>query len=433
MIRVLVLSAKKRYYPAEILKLLPLLAGEGWDGGGGVAQFCGVTKDCRFIPAPTLALPRLRKGGDNTFKLLPLLAMGRQYTQACSREKELNVIIPPMLLRDYYSEFRIITRLSIPLIISLVAEIGIQLTNSVMMGYLGTAALAAGALGIGISLLVNMAMLGVTNAAGIFIASAYGAEEYDKIPHYWQQCLYLCIGLTILLSFLYLHFGWILQQLHQAPQVVQLTQQYLWGEMWGIFPVFGFWLFKEVSATLEKTTFIMIVAILGLPLNALLDYLFIFGKGIFPQWGMYGIGFSGSIVYWIMFALLMAYGLMHSKLAPIIRKRWGAIHWRQMVTLLKMAWPISCGYFFEAGLFSAASVMMGWVSIDAQAAHQIVFQYIDVNYMIFLGISQIAGLRIATYYGAEDKAGIHRSMVTATVLTVLTAGNLHCCLFEYSL
>ena len=321
----------------------------------------------------------------------------------------------------YLDELKRSVILIIPLMAALLAEMGIQLTDSVMMGYLGSNALAAGALAVSTSILIIVATIGFTAGAGIFIAQAHGGNDRQVMIRYWQHGLYVSAIISIPVMLLYANFSLIFQLLHQNPIVINLAQQYLWGELGCAFPVFAFCLFKDLGAILEKTTFIMIVAICALPLNAFLDYCFIFGKFGFPQWGMFGIGLSSTVVYWLMFLVPLVYARREPIFKAIIFSSWQRIHFKTTGEIFRIGWPMCCVYFFEAGLFSASAFMMGWVSVDAQAAHQIVIQSVDTAFMLSLGVAQVAGLRVAKYYGANDYIGMKNTVFVNTVLTIFVS------------
>jgi MATE family multidrug resistance protein len=322
---------------------------------------------------------------------------------------------------SYLQEFKLSLKLALPMMAAYLAEIGIQLTNSVMMGYLGPDALAAGALAVSTNILIFITLLGITNSSGIFIANAYGAKDIPTSIRYWQHGVYLCALISLPIMCLLAHMNTIFTLFHQNLIVITLAQDYLRGEMWGIFPGLAFWLFKDVSATVEKTSIIMMTSIIVLPINALLNYAVIFGKFSLPKLGMYGIGLTCSFVYWIMFLIPLIYGYCHPLFKTIIRAPLQKLQLKYLREIFLLGWPLCCVYFFEAGLFSASAIMMGWVSIAAQAAHQIVIQAVDTAFVLSLGIAQVAGLRVSKYLGAKDLEGLKRSVNVNITLAIFVS------------
>lgn len=323
----------------------------------------------------------------------------------------------------FISEFKTCWRLAIPLITALVAEMGMQIINGIMMGYLGTDALAAGALAVSASILILVSSMGITISAGIYIAQAHGAQDHQKIINYWQHGIYLVILISIPIMLVEGHLYLFFQVFHQDPHVISLAQYYLWGELAAIPAVLGYVLFKEICTILERTLVLMLISIACLPLSALLNYAFIFGYWGFPKWGMFGIGISNTIICWLMLLIMVIYAYHHQLFKPIIHHAWQRLHYPTLLAILKTGIPIGTTIFFEAGLFLVSALMMGWISVTTLAAHQIAIQYVDLIFMFSLGATQVATIRVAKFYGANDLVAMQRTVKANILISSIIAGS----------
>jgi MATE family multidrug resistance protein len=71
--------------------------------------------------------------------------------------------------------------------------------------------------------------------------------------------------------------------------------------------------------------------------------------------------------------------------------------------------PISIALMLEWGLFSSAALLMGVISTTALAAHQIALQVTAILFMVPLGISMAATVRVGQAFGAGDTEGVKRA------------------------
>lgn len=307
----------------------------------------------------------------------------------------------------FYRELKHSFWLALPLMVALVTETSLGLIDSAMMGYLGPLALAAGALAIGAFWLGIVVSFGTLSAVGICTSQALGAgEPPSRVIHYLQQGAYLSLLLATPVMLLTWHAGFILRATGQDPAVTVLAVQLLHGITWAVPAEFGFYLLWDFVSSLEKTRILMFVALCALPLNAALDYGFVFGVWGLPKWGMFGIGLSTSIVLWCMMLSLFSYCLIHSKTRLYLWQRFCKPHITTVLHLLRIGLPSGFLLLFEVGLFVISAFMMGRVGTITLAAHQVVLQCVEISFMFVLGVAKISSIRVARNAGAKNWQGV---------------------------
>jgi MATE family multidrug resistance protein len=84
--------------------------------------------------------------------------------------------------------------------------------------------------------------------------------------------------------------------------------------------------------------------------------------------------------------------------------------------LLRLGVPSGLQYVFEAGSFSVSAIMMGWIGAKALAAHQIAISLASISFMIILGISNAATIRVGTAVGRRDAREVRMAGFTAVAL-----------------
>ena len=107
----------------------------------------------------------------------------------------------------------------------------------------------------------------------------------------------------------------------------------------------------------------------------------------------------------------------------LIRDLWKGFKWKFDVgvvrKLLHIGIPSGLQYVFEIGAFSMAAIMVGWISAEALAAHQIALNMVAVTYMAASGLGAAAAIRIGNQMGKKDLSNLKRAGVSSFVLVVI--------------
>jgi len=149
----------------------------------------------------------------------------------------------------------------------------------------------------------------------------------------------------------------------------------------------------------------------------------IFGKFGFPALGVEGAALASLIartaMIFFIVALLMQWKNMWSFIiACNFRKYTNAI----FVKIFKLGVPTSMQFFFEISAFSGAALIMGMVSKNAQAAHQIAINLSSITFMICSGLAMAATIRVGNQLGKKDYDAMRRAGLSAFIqVTIIMA------------
>lgn len=329
---------------------------------------------------------------------------------------------------QFFAEIRLSLLLAIPLIAAALAQMGIELVDTLMMGRLGPTALAAGSLGSAIFIFLIVIGIGLITSLGVLIARAYGAGDSNAIRRIMRQGVWL----TIIVSLPGMLIMWFspdfLLKIGEDPLVVAGTAAFLRAEVWGFLPAVGFFALRELVSALSKPRIVMIVAISAIPMAAIANYILMYGKLGFPALGIAGIGYATSLVEWISLIALVICVTWH----PYFRKyriyqKIDKPHFKILKELIRLGAPVGVLYGLEAGLFSIATLMMGFFGPAALAAHQIALQSLSVAFMPSLGISQAAAVRVSQEMGARKPKNAKRAAHVSILIGVMFASIAACC------
>ena len=241
------------------------------------------------------------------------------------------------------------------------------------------------------------------NGYSPLVAQFFGAKNFAAIKPITSQGFILAsiIGLVIFIvmrNFLpiYLIFG-------IDSNTAELAQAYLRGLSIGVFPAFYYHVLKQVNEGMGRTIPILIVMVCCLPINLILNYLFIYGGLGIPSFGVEGCGFGSGIVFWIMFGLLLIYSkfisthsVFHGDYIPSTFDR------ARLQTLLKLGYPIGLSLCLQTGLFSVLTLIVGRFGTIQASAHQIVLNYSGFVFMVPLGLSMAITVCVGQLIGKGE-------------------------------
>jgi len=118
--------------------------------------------------------------------------------------------------------------------------------------------------------------------------------------------------------------------------------------------------------------------------------------------GLKGAGYATCIARLYMFLAITYYVFRSGKFKEYIGTK---IHENEMSKLikniLKVGIPSGFQGFFEIAAFYGAVVMMGWISIEHKAAHQVAIGFVSLTYMAATGIATAGGIRVGAGVGEK--------------------------------
>ena len=314
----------------------------------------------------------------------------------------------PWLAREVAATFH----LSWPLVVANVATNAMNVTDIMMLGWLSPKALAAGALGFNLYLPLLIFGIGVVSAASPVVARMVGADRNDiegprrAAHHTFVSVAILSVPMWIVL----LNARTILTALGEPPELAADASTYLHGLQWALAPSLLFFALRSVFAALDRPGPTLLAGLLAVGVNALGNWLLIFGHYGFPAWGIFGSGIATCVSQSFMMLILAAYAFMDRHLARyrLFRGPW-RFDWRSFREIWRLGAPIGATIVFEVSIFAASVLLMGLISVASLEAHAIVFQIASFAFMVPLGVGQAATVRVGHAFGARDRTAVSRA------------------------
>jgi len=297
--------------------------------------------------------------------------------------------------------------LSLPLATAQVLQAATGFVDTVMMGMLGSQAIAAG--GLGAIVFTGLLLIGtaIVSAVSPLVAEAYGSGTRERVRIVVQQGLILAIALGIPLTLLLLNMEPILRGLGQSPTLVPLMAVYLKAVAWGAIPGLLVAVLRSFVAALSKPRPVMLVVMLGTVINIVANYTLMFGLFGLPRLGLAGIGYASTLSFWGMLLMLIFYILWNREMQhyPVIGNSF-RFDPKLFKEVLWIGIPLGVLGLVETGMFTLTSVLVGLLGTVPLAAHQIALQTAALTFMVPMGIGLGTTVQVGQRMGQKDALGM---------------------------
>jgi len=326
------------------------------------------------------------------------------------------------VLKTYTKEFNYNLKLATPVMLGMLGHTFVSLVDNIMVGQLGTAELAAVSLGNSFIFIAMSIGMGFSTAITPLIAEADSEKDFVKGKSSFKHGLFLCSVLSVLLFILMLIAKPLMYLMKQPEEVVELAIPYLDLVAISLIPLIIFQGFKQFSDGLSMTKYPMYATILANVINVVLNYALIFGKLGFPQMGIVGaaIGTLVSRIVMLFFLWWLLKGKEKSK-AYVTNIKLFSLENRMIKKVLNLGFPSAMQMFFEVAIFTAAIWLSGTLGKNPQAANQIALNLSSMTFMVAMGLSVAAMIRVGNQKGLRDFSELRRIAISIFILGLLLA------------
>ena len=296
----------------------------------------------------------------------------------------------------------------------------VAFADNVMVGQLGTAELAAVSLGNSFVFIAMSLGIGFSTAITPLVAEADSANNISQGKNAFKHGLILCTLLSVLLFLIILLLKPLMYYMDQPKEVVELAIPYLNYVALSLIPLIIFQALKQFSDGLSNTKYPMYATILANVINIVLNYLLIFGSFGFPKLGIVGAAIGTLFSRIIMVYFLWMIFKSKDKFRPYITNfNFKKIEQKISAKLLNLGFPSALQMFFEVGIFTAAIWLSGVLGKNPQAANQIALNLSSMTFMVGIGLSVAAMVRVGNQKGLNDFISLRRIAFSIFFLTFI--------------
>jgi len=287
--------------------------------------------------------------------------------------------------------------------------------DTLMVGHVSPAALAAVALGNLYFFAVAIFGMGVLMGLDPIIAQAVGAQDEPAIARGVQRGMLLAALLATPAMILLWPAGHVFRWLEQPADVVPLAAVYARFVIPGVLPFLVYAVLRQTLQAMGRLRSIVITIVAANLLNILLNYALVYGHFGLPPLGVAGSSIATTCSRWIMALLLLglSWPVLRRHLLPIRPEVFTlAPLWR----MLRLGAPIGAQFELEYGAFGLTGILMGRLGTNQMAGHQVALNLASLTYMVPLGVSAAVAVLVGQAVGRGDPLGARRSARTALLV-----------------
>ena len=192
--------------------------------------------------------------------------------------------------------YKQIWTIAYPILISLIMEQLIGMTDTAFLGRVGEIELGASAIAGVYYLAIFMMAFGFSVGAQILIARRNGEGNYKEIgPIFYQGIYFLVVVAAILFTLSIVFSPFILKNIISSPHIYDAAESYIHWRVYGFFFSFVGVMFRAFFVGTTQTKTLTLNSIVMVLSNVVFNYILIFGKFGFPQLGIAGAAIGSSL------------------------------------------------------------------------------------------------------------------------------------------
>ena len=274
--------------------------------------------------------------------------------------------------------------------------------DTLMVGHVSAQVLAAVALGNLYCFSIIIFSMGTLMSLDPIVAQAIGAGDNTAVARAMQRGFILALGLSVFSALLMAPASQALTLFRQSPEIIPDASRFIRISIAGVVPYLAFVVFRQSLQAMHRVAPIVWTILVANVVNALLNWVFVYGHLGSPPRGAAGSAIATVISRWLMAMMLLvvSWRTLRPHLLPI---RANVAQRDALVRMLRLGTPIGAQQALEAGAFAAIGLLMGVLGTIEMAAHQIAITLASLTFMVPLGVASAAAVRVGHAIGAGDE------------------------------
>lgn len=323
-------------------------------------------------------------------------------------------------LQIYLQDIKETLLLGYPIIIAQLGIVLMGVADTIQVGEIGAAPLAASGIANSTFFLVIIIGIGILSIISPLLATAKSQDENEQCSLLLTNALRVSVWIALLtilvLFFLTFNFNWF----NQKPEVEVLAIPYLYIITISALPMMLFIAARNFTDGLSYTKISMWITFIGVFLNVFLNWVLIHGKLGLPALGLNGAGYA-TLLTRIFMTVAILYYIFQTKVFEAYLVNFSIRNYHSAITtkILQLGIPAGMQYFFEMAAFVGAAMMAGWIGVHQLAAHQIAINLSAITYMMASGLASAGAIRVGDAQGENSREKTLRAGTSAFVLATL--------------
>lgn len=293
--------------------------------------------------------------------------------------------------------------IAIPISLQSMISFGVQLTDTVMLGYFGEVALSASSLAGSFYMIFGCICMGLGCGAAVITAQYWGKREIDPIREMCAICFKVTIIISLVFTFLGIAFPRQIMQIYTTDEaVIESGIRYL-----RILSI-GFLFNGLATAATQILRSVNIVKIAlfatigSFFVNVFFNYVFIFGKLGAPRLEVAGAAIGTVIARVFEFAVICGFVFLRDKTIGMRLRHMRGFSRDMMRKYIKAGVPVLVSDIIMVVGANLVTVIIGHVGAGFTAANSIASVVNNVIMNLFFGISSSSSVITGNLVGEGD-------------------------------
>jgi len=310
-------------------------------------------------------------------------------------------------------------RLALPLVLAEIGWMSMVIVDTMMVGRLPNSAESIGAVSISSSIFIVFAFFGEGLLIGLdtLVSQAFGAGHREDCHRSLINGIYLSFAIF---PFLFLPVWYLPLYFHRMgvdPSVVVLAVPYMHTLGAGLLPLLLYFAVRRTLQGMNMVRPIAFALVTANLINFLGNYIFIFGKFGMPALGVTGSGWATAVSRTYLALVLVGYLLWYDhRHRTDLLKTPVEIDIQRIRRLISLGLPAALQLTAEVSVFAMVASLIGRLGAVPLASHQIALNTVAFTYMVPLGISSAAAVRVGQAIGRRDPLAARDAGNTAILL-----------------
>jgi MATE family multidrug resistance protein len=317
---------------------------------------------------------------------------------------------------NLHRELLPLLRLAGPVVLAEIGWMSMGVVDTMMVGPLGPAAIAATGLGGGVFTAIAIFGMGLMLGLDALVSQAFGAGDREECARWLHQGVLLAVVAApfVMAATWLAYLSLDLWGLHPAIQT--LVADYLRVVAAGAWPLLLYAAFRRYLQGMHVVRPIMFALVSANFVNAAGNWILIYGNLGFPALGVEGSAWATTAARIYMAGFLFLAIQREDRRHPHRAVRW-RFELARIRRLVRLGFPAATQITLEVGVFAAATALAGKLDPVSSGSHQIALNLASLAFMVPLGLASSGAVRVGHAIGARDPA-----RAAAAGWTALAAG-----------
>jgi len=307
-------------------------------------------------------------------------------------------------ISDYVPIYRKNLILAIPVILSQIGQVTVNLVDNVMVGHVGTTELAAASFAINVFQVGMLFGMGITFGLTPLVGQAFSSRKKENVGQWLKNGMSVHFIFSLILCAVMASVVFFMDRMGQSEEVVKLAIPYYLIHVSSLIPLMLFFSIKQFFEGIGNTKMAMIITIIANLINIGLNYLLIYGNFGFPELGLNGAGFSSLIARSLMPVIFIWLVLKRPKMKQYLQTAYHSVfELRKIKQIISIGLPVGFQLVIEVLAFSFGAIMLGWISKESLAGHQVAIGFASMTYLISYGLASATTIRVSHAFGEHSE------------------------------